>query len=211
MPDLLDVAPTQGNLLELRERLERIREGHDLLERKREALVRELQKALQEAEALDERAASRLQAAHEALEEARMELGTEGVRWIALAPTARFEVRVEPRTVMGVRVPAVRTDLRRLDPPYGPGATGPALDEARERWLEVGGLVGELAEKKDTVWRLALEFQRTQRRVNAMEEVVMPRYEATVDHVERVLEDEEREAVIRAKKVKSMGGDRGRR
>lgn len=204
MTDLLDVPPTRGNLLRLRDDLEQIRDGHDLLDRKREVLVQELFDMIADAEAVQEEARERFRAAHDAIRNARMHMGVERLRWISLAPAAEVEVQVRPHSIMGVTVPIVTVDVEPLPLPYGPGDTSVALDEARERWLEVAQLLGELAETVITVWRLATELRKTQRRVNALEEVIIPRYEATVAVIEQTLEEEEREGIVHAKKVKAL-------
>lgn len=207
MVEKLDVPPTRGELLRLQDELERIREGHDLLDRKREVLTRELLDMIADALSLEQEAQERFEAAHQAIREARMKMGVNRIRWISLAPCARVTARVSARSIMGVTASLVDVNIERLPLPYGSGDTSVALDEARERWLDVVRLLGELAETTVTVWRLAMELRKTQRRVNAMEEIVIPRYRATVDHIADALEEEEREEIVHAKKVKEMHGD----
>lgn len=206
MAEKLDVSPTRGNLLRLQDDLERIREGHDLLDRKREVLTRELLDMMADALSLEREAQKRLEAAHQAIQEARMRMGVNRIRWLSLAPSARTTVQVGSRTIMGVTASLVDVEIERLPLPYGSGDTSVALDEARERWLDVARLLGELVETTVTVWRLATELRKTQRRVNALEENIIPRYQATVDHIADTLEEEEREEIVHAKKVKEMHG-----
>lgn len=204
MADRLDVSPTQGVLLDLQQDLERIRSGHDLLDRKREALLRALMERLEEAERLQEEARRRVAGAREAVEEARVRLGTERLRSVALQPAAHVEAEVRTRSVMGVRVPVVDLDVQRADLPYGLAGTSAVLDEARERWLELVRLLADLVEAVSTVWRLGTELRKTQRRVNALESIIIPRYENTLSYIGQVLEEEDREDVVRAKKVKEL-------
>jgi V/A-type H+/Na+-transporting ATPase subunit D len=79
--------------------------------------------------------------------------------------------------------------------------------EARKRWLEVLDFLGRLAETTVTVWRLAMEVHKTQRRVNALEDIIIPRYGTTIRYIEGALEEEEREEIVYAKKVKELHGD----
>jgi V/A-type H+-transporting ATPase subunit D len=204
MPDQLDVSPTQGNLLQLQDKLERVRSGRDLLDRKREVLVQELMSTLDRAEAVEEKAREQFRAAHDAIRQARMRMGTDQVRWISLAPTAEVETEVRTRSIMGARVPVVRINAELRSLPYGPGGTSAALDEARERWLDLLHLLEEMIETLTTVWRLAMELRKTQRRVNALESRIIPQYQHTVDYIEQVLAEENREDIVRAKKVKQM-------
>lgn len=204
MADRLDVSPTRGNLLQVQAQLEQLQSGHKLLDRKQEVLVQKLLEQLADAEAVEAEMRDRFRVAHKAIRRARMRMGSARLRWLSLTPTARIEAKMHQTSIMGARVPVVRVDIRPRQLPYGLGDTSPALDEARERWLEVLQLLGELTEKVTTVWRLAIELRKTQRRVNALESIIIPQYQDTLTYIEQVLEEENREDIIRAKKVKAM-------
>ncbi len=202
MPELLNVPPTRSALLRLRQELEEARRGYELLERKREVLVRELMEMIDDAEATQAEARRRFQAAYQALTEVRMRMGTDRLRWVSLAPAAAIQTQLTLRSVMGVLVPLVHMDVTPLPLPYGLGDTSASLDEARRRWQDVAAILGHLAEVETTVWRLARDLQKTQRRVNALEYVLIPPYEATLAYISSVLEEQEREAFVQAKQVK---------
>jgi V/A-type H+-transporting ATPase subunit D len=197
MPQRLDVSPTRGNLFRTREGLERIRQGHDLLDRKREVLTRELFDMIADAESVEQEARERFRAAYEAIIEARMDIGVDRLRWISLAPSAKINVTVRERSIMGVIAALVEVDI--------------SLDETRQRWLRAARLLGRLAETTVTVWRLAIELRKTERRVNALEDITIPRYEATVRYISDVLEEQEREEIVDAKKVKRLREESGGR
>jgi V/A-type H+-transporting ATPase subunit D len=201
---VLDVSPTRGNLLRLQEQVEQLHEGHDLLYRKREVLIRELFDMLADAEHIQQEAEDVFRHAHEAIRQARLQMGMDRLHWITLAPGARVSVQVRERLIMGVVGYLVDLHVETLPIPYGPADTSVAIDEARERWLEVTRLLGELAETVLTSWRLAVELKKTQRRVNALEDIIIPRYESTLERIAAALEEEEREEIVRAKKVKAM-------
>lgn len=201
-PELLKVPPTRSNLLRLREELKQAREGYDLLQRKREVLVRELLEMIDDAEAVEREARIRFQTAYEVLQEARMSMGIDRLRWISLAQGGEVNARVTLRGVMGVAVPIVQARVTVLPLPYGLGDTSASLDEARERWREAVELLGHLAEAVTTAWRLAVELRRTQRRVSALEHNFIPQYEATLHAIAQVLEEQEREDFVHAKRVK---------
>jgi V/A-type H+-transporting ATPase subunit D len=69
-------------------------------------------------------------------------------------------------------------------------------------WIEVGKILGSWIEISGSVWRVAVEVGRTQRRVKALENLVIPRYEAAIRRIEAVLDEQERESFIRIKRVK---------
>jgi V/A-type H+-transporting ATPase subunit D len=204
MADLLNLPPTRSTLLQLKQELEQIRRGYELLERKREVLARELLLLIHDAEQAEAEARTTFGAAYDALTEARMRMGADRLHWASLAPTAKMKARVAPRSVMGVIVPLVTLDITPLPLPYGLGDTSAALDEARERWVDVAQVLERLAETTTTVWRLSTELQKTMRRVNALEHVLIPQYEHTVHHISSTLEEQEREAFVRAKSVKTL-------
>ena len=204
MTELLRVPPTRSTLIHLRQELAQLREGYELLEHKREILVRELMEMLQDAERSQEEAQKRFRAAYEALEAARMRLGTRRLQWVSLAQTADVDAQVRLRSVMGVTLPMVHIDISPVPVPYSPGDTSALLDEARARWLDVVEILAQLTETVASVWRLAMELRKTQRRVNALEYVFIPQYEATVQFIAAVLEEQERESFVYAKKVKAL-------
>ena len=85
-----------------------------------------------------------------------------------------------------------------------PEGTGPALDEVRQKFNDLVSIMYEWSEVEASVWRLAAEIRKTQRRVNALENIFIPQYESTVKAIEEVLEESDREEFIRKKKVKSV-------
>ncbi len=204
MADVLSVSPTRSTLLRLREELKQLREGYELLEHKREILLRELMEMVRDAEHVEAEAWERFRAAYQALEESQVHMGLHRMAWISLARTAEVSTQVTQRSVMGVGVPIVHVEVTPVAVPYSPGDTSVLVDEARTRWLEVLDILGQLAETVTTVWRLAAELKKTQRRVNALDHVLIPQYEATDHYITTVLEEQEREAFVQAKKVKAM-------
>ncbi|MFP4350893.1 MAG: V-type ATP synthase subunit D [Thermodesulfobacteriota bacterium] len=206
MADLLNVNPTRGTLLRLKDELKGVRTRHDLLDRKREVLIQELMSRLEKAEDLEQESRDYFQAAHQAIQKARMRMGSDRIDWISLSPTVRFDVDVSARTIMGLKIPSVEIDIQSSDtPPYGVSDTSAALDEAREKWMAVLRFLADASDIFTSVWRLAMELRKTQRQVNALESTLIPRYRNTIRHIESRLEEEEREEIVIAKKVKEMG------
>lgn len=202
MADPAQLPATRTSLLMLRRQLDDARQGHLLLERKREVLLRELWGLLREVRHHERDVRGRFAAAYAALREARLDMGGERLRWAALAPAARTRYRVDARSVMGVALPRVQLRIEPLALPYSPWGTSASFDEARERWLEVGQNLGSWIETIGAVWRVAAELERTQRRANALEHILIPQLERAIGRIEGVLEEQEREAFDLAKRVK---------
>jgi V/A-type H+-transporting ATPase subunit D len=106
---------------------------------------------------------------------------------------------------MGVVLPLVEAHGKPPETPYGLGDTTVSLDEAAARFRRVLSEVPTLTETMTTVWRLARELQKTQRRVNALQYIFIPQYEETVAFIESTLEEREREETFRLKRLKSKG------
>jgi V/A-type H+-transporting ATPase subunit D len=203
MVDLDHLPLTRTTLLQLRRDLADARQGHALLERKREVLLKELWRLMGEVERSEEEVRRRFAAAYEALAQARQAMGYSRMRWAGLAPAAECRYAVESRSVMGVPLPLVQLEISPLPLPYSPFGVSVAFDEARVRWLEVGEVLGAWSETVGAVWKVAAELGKTRRRVSALETLVIPRYEAAIAAIESVLEEQEREGFVQAKRVKA--------
>ncbi len=199
----LHVAPTRSNLLRVRETLERAREGYEILDRKREVLTSELMRVAHDATKLQEQVWHLLADAYHALEMARLSMGREHLEWAALSVNETVEVEIRLHSIMGVAIPAVEAHGEPPEMPYGLGNTTVALDEAMACFRRVLEEIPILSETMTTVWRLARELQKTQRRVNALEHIFIPQYEETVNWIENALEEREREETFRLKRIKS--------
>lgn len=133
-----------------------------------------------------------------------MDIGLHRLRWMSLAPSADVSVEVRRRSIMGVMAALVEVEVEALPIPYGPGDTDVSLDKAHRQWMEIARLLGRLVETTVTAWRLATELRKTHRRVNALDKVLIPRYEATIDTISDALDEKEREEILHAKKVKQL-------
>jgi len=200
----LDVAPTRSNLLSIRENLELAREGYEILDKKREVLTTELIHVAHDATVLQERVWKLLEEAYEALDVARLSMGREHLEWAALSVNQTIEVRIKLQSVMGVVIPTVESSGAPPEIPYGLGNTTVSLDEAAARFRLVLTEIPALSETMTTVWRLARELQKTQRRVNALQYIFIPQYEETEAFIESALEEREREEIFRLKRIKSQ-------
>jgi len=199
----ISVAPTRTNLIRVKKDLQFAREGYEILDRKREVLTTELVRLAHEAEAAQEELWSLLAKAHSALRRARLTLGSDRVEWAALAANKTVEVQLKFRGTMGVALPVVESEGSPHELLYSPGDTNAALDDATALFREVLLRVPRLSMLETAVWRLARELRKTQRRVNALQHIFIPNYEATVAFIVSSLEEREREEVFRLKWLKT--------
>jgi V/A-type H+-transporting ATPase subunit D len=146
---------------------------------------------------------SQLDAAYRTLEQARLTMGQEHMEWAALAVNKTVDVQLKYRGVMGVTLPVIEARGTPPEMPYSLGDTTAALDEASTVFRDVLESVPRLAELVTSVWRLAGELRKTQRRVNALEHIFIPDYTETIAFIESALEEREREETFRLKRLKS--------
>ena len=199
----LNIPPTRSNLLRMKQELQFIREGYQILDRKREILTTELIHLAHDGEVLQKKVWELLAFAYHILDLARLTMGQEHVEWAALAVNKTVEVQLKLRSVMGVPIPTVDAHGGPPEIPYSPGDTTARLDEAGVAFHQVLSLMPELAELETSIWRLALELRKTQRRVNALQHIFIPNYEETIAFIQSELEEREREEVFRLKRLKT--------
>lgn len=197
---------TRMALLAGRSRLALARQGRDLLEQKRDALLREFYRDVRIVVAQHEELEAAAGAARMALDSAHVWLGQEAVAAAAAAAAGEISVEVESTTIMGVAVPAVvPRDLVRHPEARerSPLVSGPSLELVAERFEEVLTIAIRLATMEARVRRLAREIRRTSSRVNALRTRVIPALEADTRAIELGLEQREREDRFRLKRVKA--------
>ncbi|WKZ47973.1 MAG: V-type ATP synthase subunit D [Anaerolineales bacterium] len=202
MPQV-SIAPTRTNLIRLKKELRFAKEGYEILDRKREALTGELVRVAKEADMLQKEVWALLQTAYDAMEKARLVMGSDHVEWASLAVNKTVDVRLRLRGIMGVAIPQIDA---RGEPPkllYSPGDTAAVLDEASNAFREVLVRIPQLSMLTAAVWRLANELKKTQRRVNALQHIFIPQYQHQIEFIVSSLEEREREETFRLKWLKT--------
>lgn len=193
---------TRSTLLDTQRSLAFAREGHDLLDRKREILLAELTAVTPEAERARDALLRSFSEAYEELARARMALGADSVRRAALAAPDRPDLRITERSIVGAVVPEIGCPSLDLRPRYSLAGTAAELDRATRAFAGLIEKVCSAAETEARVVRVGREIRKTQRRVNALRNVVIPTQEAIIKEVQEALEDAEREDFFRAKRLK---------
>ncbi len=205
-----NIPPTRSNLLRTKQELQFAREGYEILDQKREVLAKELVRLANDAGSLQERMDTLVASAYRALEKAMLMMGREHVEWAALAVHKTVDVDVKYRGVMGIALPIIEASGEPPEMTYSLGDTTATLDEASTLFREVLSNLPELSRLTTSVWRLAVELRKTQRRVNALEFIFIPDYVETITYIQSSLEEREREETFRLKllKNKTLGSER---
>lgn len=201
--DRLAVSVNKSNLLRLKEELSFAREGRELLDEKKEALMAHISGLATKAERVRSKMNQILAGAYAQLQEAIIRHGSLACERAALATRAGEDIDVREKSFMGVALPILRLSTPRFLPSYGFQETGASLDAVAKTILGGLEIMVELAEIEVGLARLIYEIKKTIKRLNALENIYIPRFEATVKHLEDNLEEKEREFLFQLKRQKS--------
>ncbi len=197
-----NLAPTKSTLMSAKSSLEFSKKGFELLDKKRNVLIRELMSYVSRAYELQDEINSTFSRAYEALRDANINCGITSVEDTAMAVDEAKDYDILFKSVMGVEVPKVNFQRKNIEPKYGFYRSTASIDEAMKEFNNVKYLTYELAEVENAVYRLAMEVKKTQKRANALQNIQIPRFEDIVKFVTEVLEEKEREDFFRLKVVK---------
>ena len=203
---LANVKPTRMELLKLRRRVKLADRGHKLLKEKRDALVSEFMVVIRQYREARNSAEKSLQSTFHNLLMAEVLLGPRDIEQISDITLRDIDIDFSIKNIMGVSVPVLKAyDLVRKvnERGYGFLGTNAKLDDAAKSFEESLLLLVNLAEVEESVRRIAEEIEKTKRRVNALEYIVIPRLKATIKHIEMRMEEIERESFMRLKKIKA--------
>jgi V/A-type H+-transporting ATPase subunit D len=195
------VFPTKGNLIQTQKSLALAELGYDLMDRKRNVLVREMMTLIDKAKTIQGDIDDTYSRAYECLRKANITLGIcEG-----LSEDVPIEksVTLETRSVMGVSLPTLSVDDKDSVIPYGFDSSNIMLDEAYLAFSKVKKLTVELAEVENSVYRLAVAIKKTLKRANALKNIMIPDFTENIKYISSYLEEKEREERSRLKVIKS--------
>lgn len=199
--------PTKGNLMRARNSLALSRQGYELMDKKRNILIRELSQYIEQAKEIQNSIDQTFRTAYAALQRANVQMGIETVSIIAESLPVDESIEVVVRSVMGTEIPVVRHDEGPDErPSYAFYRTRESLDEARAAFLRVKELTLRLSQVEIAAHRLASNIQKTQKRANALRNITIPHYEELVKNISNALEEKEREEFTRQKVIKRMKG-----
>lgn len=196
------IFPTKGNLINAKKTLDLARVGFDLLDRKRNILVREMMALIDRAENIQNSIDDCYANAYLALQRANVAHGF----CDAIAESVPVEngLSLSSRSVMGVEIPLLTLAERPVTLSYGFQNTSSLVDEAYIQFDCVKKLTVELAEVENSVYRLASAVSKTQKRANALKNIIIPRYTSVVHTITEALEEKEREDFSRLKVIKAQ-------
>ena len=201
------INPTRMELTRLKGRLKTAQRGHKLLKDKRDELMKQFLEIVRENKRLREQAEAALESAYQNFIIARAVMSESTLAEALMIPQQSVAVKVKNRNIMSVNVPVF--DFQKEEGsgdiyPYGTAFTSGELDSAMNSFSDAMEPLLRLAESEKTAQLLAQEIERTRRRVNALENVMIPNYQETIKFIAMKLEENERASTTRLMKVKDM-------
>ncbi len=199
--------PTKGNLILAKNSLVLARLGYDLMDKKRNILIRELMELVDQAKDIQSEIRETFSTAYAALQRANVELGINFVSDVARNVPVEDTIEVKLRSIMGTEIPLVRYDAATRRPVYAFYSTKESLDIARVSFEKVKDLTIKLSAVENAAYQLAANIRKAQKRANALKNITIPRYEALARDIANALEEKEREEFTRLKVIKRMHTD----
>ncbi len=194
--------PTKGNLILAKNSLKLAHMGYDLMDKKRNILIRELMGMIDEAKDIQKQIDVTFREAYQALQVANMEIGINNVQTLSYTVPVENSIRIKTRSIMGVEIPLVESDPSGETPTYAFYSTKESLDKARLAFEKVKQLTLKLSMIENAAYRLAAAIKKTQKRANALKNITIPHYMQLSKDIADALEEKEREEFTRLKVIK---------
>ena len=201
-----NTVPTKGNLILAKNSLALARQGYELMDKKRNILIREMMDLIDKASDIQSQIDTTFRTAYAALQKANVRLGIHVVDEISHSVPVENSIRIKTRSIMGTEIPLVESDESPSMPTYAYYGTSQALDEAKAAFDKVKQLTIQLSMIENSAYRLATNIKKTQKRANALKNITIPTYEVLTKSIQEALEEKEREEFTRLKVIKRMQG-----
>jgi V/A-type H+-transporting ATPase subunit D len=206
-PEFGTISATRMELLNTRSRIKLAQKGHDLLKEKMDALVIELYAIKDEVREARKQVEEELMIAYQSLAKAEMIVGPDKIRDLAQYAPAVLEITPQTVSIMGVRSPRFivkEVQKEGEDVFYGLTSSSAQLDRSIVYFRKSLRTLMVIAEKMTLLEKLAVEINKTKRRVNALNYILIPKLRATATFIASTLEEQERETFSRLKRVKAI-------
>lgn len=204
----INVNPTRMELTNLKRKLITAKRGHKLLKDKRDELMRQFLELVRENKELRRKVEARLQQANSHMQVARSVMSDAALDVALMLPMQEMSVDISEENVMSVLLPVFTSKFKTADAsdiyPYGFAFTSSDLDFAVKSLSDLMPDLMRLAEIEKSCQLMSGEIEKTRRRVNALEHVMIPQYEDSIKYITMKLDENERSATTRLMKVKDM-------
>lgn len=205
---ILNVNPTRMELTNLKKKLKTATRGHKLLKDKRDELMRQFIELVRENKELRRKVEKGIADANAHMAVARSVMSDEALNVALMLPMQEMSLEIAEKNVMSVMIPVYETKFKTADAndiySYGYAFTSSDLDDAVKALSDIMPLMLRLAEVEKSCQLMAAEIEKTRRRVNALEHVLIPQYQETIKYIRMKLDENDRSTTTRLMKVKDM-------
>ena len=201
--------PTKGNLMLAKNSLTLARQGYDLMDKKRNILIRELMSLIDEARDIQDEIDSTFTYAYQCLQRANIEQGISMVSQLAYTVPVENSIKIHTRSIMGTEIPHVGYTPAHELPTYAFSTTRESIDQATKAFQKVKDLTVKLSMVENAAYRPATNIKKTQKRANALQNITIPMYSELVSSITNALEEKDREEFTRLKVIKRMKEKKG--
>lgn len=198
------VLPTKIELIKTRRSLSTARRVYRVLDDKRAVLLKRLDEMIDKAGTAREEIWQPISDAYFALYDAYLKLGPLRLEGTAANTPTIVEVDVSVRKIVDVDVPTLKLTEKNTTITYGFADSSVSVDKASRLMRKALASIFQAAEYENAIFRLASELERTQRLINALEYLIIPRYTRNIRYIQATLEEREREEFVRLKHVKHI-------
>ena len=196
--------PTKGNLILAKNSLALAKQGYELMDKKRNILIKELMELIDKAKNIQAEIDTTFTDAYKALQMANMEMGEYTVEQISRTIPEDDSIVIKTRSIMGTEIPLVEYDGDEYEPGYSFYGTTLSLDRTCAKFTRVKELTIRLSMVETSAYRLANSIKKTQKRANALQNITIPMYEDLTTTITNALEEKEREEFTRLKVIKKF-------
>jgi len=203
---LKDVKPTRSELIGLKRRVKLSERGYNILKMKRDGLILEFFKVLEEAKGSRDAVGEKYERAQQMIALANTVEGAIGVKAAAMSVREKPQLALKQKNIMGVVVPEIessKVQKNLAERGYGVLGTSAVIDETASAFEELVDEIIRAAEIETTMKRLLNEIESTKRRVNALEFKVIPELKEASAFIKMRLDEMERDELVRLKKIKA--------
>ncbi|MCX7705673.1 MAG: V-type ATP synthase subunit D [bacterium] len=199
---MIKIAATKTNLIKTKRTLALCREGHQLLDEKRKILLMEISSLTGQVEKIQKDITDVLEKAYELTGKAIISMGKTKFEQVSSGVDIQIDLTISEKRTMGTTVPEISLSIKENIPFFSPLGVNPLIDQAIFLMKQVLQDIVLLAEKKNVLLRLEKEFQKTTKKVNALEKIHIPYYSEIVKLIADRLDEESREAFSTLKEIK---------
>ncbi len=197
--------PTKGNLMLAKNSLKLAKKGYELMDRKRNILIRELMELIDKANNIQSEIDSTFTEAYAALQKVNTDMGLYKVKDISLTIPEDESIRIKTRSIMGTEIPQVEYNSDTLTTPdYSLYDMSVSFDDAITKFKKVKDLIIKLSTVETSAYRLAESIKKSQKRANALQNITIPYYTTLSIEIENSLEEKDREEFSRLKVIKQL-------